>query len=354
MAGITREEFHHFYNKEILPLLAPFENKRKKLEKFSKLKYILMGIFAILIVIMFSSVPVLMLITVFSAGSGNIREAAGFCFLTFPVMMVLGVVFIVVCGFLFQYIHQTKQLCQDIKKQLIVKIFSKCGVILSPNYMHKGISISELQRMGISLFMSKTDNDIVYGAYNGVNFIINEAYINPDESVKDPRLELYNMTQIKRMLIVRFDMNKSFKGRTFALSNDFRFKSTNIMQEVTLEDIDFMHGRKVYSTDQIEARYLFTTALIERLKMIEKSFNSSSFQLNGKFKNNERPNWHLPLGAGFANNYVYLFITSPVDFFEVSFSETLYNEDKYYNISRQLSALLSIVDLLKLDKKLGL
>ena len=353
MAGITREEFHHFYNKEILPLLAPFENKRKKLEKFSKLKYILMGIFAILIVIMFSSVPVLMLITVFSAGSGNIREAAGFCFLTFPVMMVLGVVFIVVCGFLFQYIHQTKQLCQDIKKQLIVKIFSKCGVILSPNYMHKGISISELQRMGISLFMSKTDNDIVYGAYNGVNFIINEAYINPDESVKDPRLELYNMTQIKRMLIVRFDMNKNFKGRTFALSNDFRFNGTNIMQEVNLEDIEFMHGRKVYSTDQIEARYLFTTALIERLKMIEKAFNSSSFQLNGK-KNNERPNWHLPLGTGFANNYVYLFITSPVDFFEVSFSETLYNEDKYYNICRQLSALLSIVDLLKLDKKLGL
>lgn len=41
MAGITREEFHHFYNKEILPLLAPFENKRKMLEKFSKLKYIL-------------------------------------------------------------------------------------------------------------------------------------------------------------------------------------------------------------------------------------------------------------------------------------------------------------------------
>lgn len=352
MAGISREEFQQFYNKEILPLLAPFERKREWLEKFSKLKYVLMGIFAVLIVIIFSSVPVGMINIFLSAGSGNFKEAFRNAYVSFFVMMIFGLIFILVCGFLLQYVHQTKKLCQTIKKQLVAKIFSKCGVILSPNYMQKGISISELQRMGINLFTSKIDDDIVYGTYNGVNFIINEAFINPEESV-DPRLELYNMKQHKRMLIVRFDMNKNFKGRTFALCSNFKFKNIG-MEEVQLEDIEFMHDKKVYSTDQIEARYLFTTAFIERLKMIEKAFNSSYLRILDKFNDDKRSNWELPIGAGFANNHVYLFITSPVDFFEISLSETLYNKDKYYAICQQLSAILSIVDVLKLDKKLGL
>tara|TARA_E500000318_G_scaffold51517_1_gene48206 strand:- start:140 stop:1117 length:978 start_codon:yes stop_codon:yes gene_type:complete len=72
------------------------------------------------------------------------------------------------------------------------------------------------------------------------------------------------------------DFPKSFHGRTVVLPNDFHPRNLfsgafqNIGERVELESDDFNSAFIVYSTDQVEARYLLTPTMMERLLRLRK------------------------------------------------------------------------------------
>lgn len=79
-------------------------------------------------------------------------------------------------------------------------------------------------------------------------------------------------------IILQCNLPKNFNGTTFLYENN-PFTNKNInrnpqqsMQKVVLEDIRFNKDYQVYSDDQIEARYILTSAFINRLYNIKSIF----------------------------------------------------------------------------------
>tara|TARA_R110000765_G_scaffold366084_3_gene456222 strand:+ start:6353 stop:7417 length:1065 start_codon:yes stop_codon:yes gene_type:complete len=73
---------------------------------------------------------------------------------------------------------------------------------------------------------------------------------------------------------------KKLHGHTVILTNNQKLKLDRLAsfsfkeeQKVLLEDVRFTNKFVVYSTDQVEARYILSTALMERILALEEKFN---------------------------------------------------------------------------------
>ncbi len=109
------------------------------------------------------------------------------------------------------------------------------------------------------------------------------------------------------------------------------------LAEIELEDVNFAKKFKVYSQDQIEARYLLTTSFMERLQNLQKVFFGDSVEVS------------------FVNGRILFLIKTKKDFFEsasILKEFSLLKETKAF--FDQLEAIFSVIDILKLDQKIGI
>ena len=204
----------------------------------------------------------------------------------------------------------------------------------------------------------KYDDDVIIGTYKGVNILINECRL----------VNTYgkNPTTIFAGLILKIPTNKEFKGKTF-IGPRWYIKRLWKFEPVKLESVDLIKNYEVYSTDQIEARYLLTPSFIERMLSVVELFNKVRTKQSDAAnieRNNDFERQCEGFCVGFIGGYIYIFIPNEENLFDVSFdiplfgadkqNFTLLNESKYYDIYNQLSAILGIIDYLKLDKNLGL
>ena len=121
--------------------------------------------------------------------------------------------------------------------------------------------------------------------YSGCDFIqgrigktdISISYIKADRSKND------NDSEIFRGLFIVIDMNKEFQGQTLIYPNTAekfmgplgKVLNSLVLQSgehVTLENPDFNNEFVVYSTHQIEARYVLTPTLMEGILELKKNF----------------------------------------------------------------------------------
>ncbi|MEM1146981.1 MAG: DUF3137 domain-containing protein [Pseudomonadota bacterium] len=87
---------------------------------------------------------------------------------------------------------------------------------------------------------------------------------------------------------LRFQFHKAFLGRTMVMRDAGilnRISGPRGMERVTLESNAFEQAFDVYSTDQVEARYLLTPDLMQRLVELEKVFRGG--KLRCAFRDNE-------------------------------------------------------------------
>ena len=161
-------------------------------------------------------------------------------------------------------------------------------------------------------------------------------------------LIVYALINIKKIMaysgfkgvVIELCMNKNFQGHTFFLEKSM--KAGRILfnhkdyDYVNLESTEFMKKYKIYSTDQIESRYILTTAMIERLTNLSFMFNVES--IRGSFKNNK----------------LILAINTKKDMFEMGsdFKETDFQ--LFETLFKEIVSVLKIVDQLELDEKTGL
>lgn len=143
-----------------------------------------------------------------------------------------------------------------------------------------------------------------------------------------------------RGVVVELAMNKNFNGHTFFIDKSISAKKIQIDKEkfevVNLESVDFAKKYTTYSTDQIEARYLLTTSMIERLDNLKLSFNAK--YIRGSFKDDK----------------LILAIATDKDMFAMGsdFKET--NYQTFETLFNEIVSILKIVDQLKLYEKTGL
>jgi len=148
-------------------------------------------------------------------------------------------------------------------------------------------------------------------------------------------------------LLVEFEMNKSFKGHTLITNDGFNWRMILIddddkkrfskLKKVNLEDVEFEKYHDVFSTDQIEARYLITTAFMERFKNIRKVFRTNSVK------------------CSFKNNKILLAISTRRDLFKMgSLIKPVGDLKQMQKFFDDVMAVLSLIDVLKLDLDTGL
>ena len=334
MAGITREEFHNFYEESLLPRLEKYEiirqNNIKVLPKTDKAKSEIFLVFLIFIS------AILITLILYKTDYSAISKTLMILLICLPLM---------VDKYLSSKYHRPLvRLRKDLKNNIlrpILKLFS----FYPQDYNVDKKIINSLGLLGGS---SITVSDSFIGNYNGI--IVECAECSSEQNFSG--------------LILKIPMNKPFKGKTL-IGPSLETK----LPSVSIEDVEFMKRHKIYSTDQIEARYLLTTALIERLNKINGMFLGDSYIIRrSKIESEDLQNVEVAVGDNyeaetykgrslrvyFENGYVYLFIPTVVNFFEISLEASLLNEDKYWLICQQINLILEIVEYFKLDKDLGL
>ena len=135
-------------------------------------------------------------------------------------------------------------------------------------------------------------------------------------------------------------MNKNFTGHTFFLNKSFNAKKIIInrkkYENIELESVSFMNKYDVFSTDQTEARYILTTAMIDRLEHLKLAFNAK--YIRGSFKDNK----------------LILAINTGKDMFAMGNDFKESNLQTFRDLFNEIVSIMKIIDQLKLDEKTGL
>ena len=185
-------------------------------------------------------------------------------------------------------------------------------------------------------FTINQGDDFFVGTYNDVGITIAEEKLQKEVYVNKRRRKV----TIFKGICVLLDMNKPFEGHTVVLKDGGILnvlKRVSGLQRVHLEDIAFEKIFEVFSDNQIEARYLLTTAFMERVLKLRDLFGGKSIQFS------------------FFKDKLLFAIPTKQDMFEpCSFFKTAINKPQIDLVFEQFYMVFSIINLLKLNQKIGM
>lgn len=143
-----------------------------------------------------------------------------------------------------------------------------------------------------------------------------------------------------RGVFVEFDMNKNFGGHTFLIENapsnrGVKFNHADF-GEVKLEDVEFNKRYKTYSTDQVEARFVLTTAFIERFKNMKTAFKAKYIR------------------AAFKDKKITIAIDAGKDLFAMANMNKDTDAQTFVELFNEILSVLALIQALKLNQKIGL
>ncbi|MDO6706624.1 DUF3137 domain-containing protein [Photobacterium sp. 1_MG-2023] len=151
-------------------------------------------------------------------------------------------------------------------------------------------------------------------------------------------------TIFKGLLFIA-DANKHFKGKTYITPDSEGFwslvgKSLNNLlggsvfgDRVAMEDPEFERHFEVYSNDQVEARYLISTSLMERLVAFRKEANAK-------------------VALAFVGDSIHIGIPSRKAYFEPKLFQSAANFDVVKDIYQDLDFITGIVEDLALNTRI--
>ncbi len=180
-------------------------------------------------------------------------------------------------------------------------------------------------------------DDCFIGTYNDVNLMVCEETLKKEfRSAKGKR----QMQTVFRGIAMEMGMRKPFKGQTIVVKDAGilnKFKSFDGLERVKLEDVVFEKHFEVYSSDQIEARYLLTPAFMERVLKLKKIYKGKKIAIS------------------FYANKILLAIDTRENMFEpCSFFGTNLNKKKVDKVFEQFWTIFSVIRILKLNSNTGM
>jgi hypothetical protein len=312
-------ELTDFYYKTLYPVLQELEDERKKLKN----RIIQIGIFYTLI------------------------TAFGMMFLikndtiNVDLLAFLGFGYIAGGGILYKYL--TKDYTDEFKSKVISPLIKEIDNNL--NYFPK-MHIPETYFNRSRFFISTPDrvngNDLIKGKIDGIPIQLSDFHA--EKKHKDTKGRTTWSTMFQGLFIIS-EFNKNFKGQTVVLPDSAQktfgdfignwLQANNFGRNdlVKMDDPAFEKEFVVYSSDQIEARYILTHTLMQRL-------------LNYKKRSKH------PLYVSFIGGNIYMAIEYNKDLFEPSVFHSLLKYKIAMEYVNTLHLALGVVEELKLNQKL--
>lgn len=269
----SKNELRTFYSDVLIPIIAPLENYRIENSILLK-RYFFSGIFCL---------PLLIL---------------GFIFM-YPFTYILALMpSLILLGLAY---HKLNVMNKKLRYPFKYKVLLKCIDYLFNNYEY----IAN-QRIAKSVLLKSQlfpNNIIGVKGEDFMKFKIGDAIIMFCETkVSGPNEKL-----LFKGVFISSSFNKYFKSKTLVLPNRsstffqrLRRKLFDKPQRVNLENPEFERNFIVLSGDQVEARYILTPSLMERI-------------LAYKAKTNKR------LSISFIDNRLYCAVPNYANLFEVPF-----------------------------------
>ena len=253
----SREKFEKYYEENILPRLQQLEKTRKKY-----LYIFIIMLICVSIWVYYTGVDFVQGLENITTGEGGWKGAIG-------AFMVL-----ILCWPMLSYYHRSKESLLP----LIANFFGEFKYTYS-EMLPIGLMDSSL------LFRTKGQmrgEDCFTGIYEDVSVQIMEyrLYILERRYNREQNIREETYVPKERGLIFYADMNKSFEGQTIVVKDKGLFnvfsKYKN-MERVGLESPEFEKKFEVYSDNQIEARYILTTVMLEYMEKLQETFSLIEF-----------------------------------------------------------------------------
>jgi len=304
----------------VISQLADYEDERKiRISRLQKEQTGLLFLW-ILCVLCFIGISVLLIYLRFFI------FAVGFIFFGVSLCLYLGLFFIWVG------IQNSNNANKSFKNFLKYKCKNEIFAAFNISTLKaKPFTLSEIQNSNLFYAADFIDyDDSVQGEYDNVIYKIAEAVISNE------------MNRVFKGVIISFSANKKIAAETVIASTFESIATTMFIEQknfqcVKLEDVEFEKQFKVYSKEQIEARYIVTTAFMERLKSLETAFGSKDIK------------------CSFFDDKIMFAIPTNKDLFELgslfkplNLSKTV---ERFYD---ELNSVHEIINHFKLDEKTGL
>lgn len=363
------KEFPEFCRQEIMPIMVSFEQER--LERKKKNSVFIASFFVL---------PVLVVLLIFLGPKNNTTILVGF---------VLGVVgFFVIASMMGKNSADFENKVKLTVMGKLLSFFGDFSWTTQPKITRDEVVKAKLFYDFDSFYI----DDNFEGTYKGQNVVISEICLKKTVHTRSDGNDSSNTKSIILFsgVFVKISMNKNFSSHTVIVDKDSSFEkaiegqnvlvnslissisngSLNIglggnsskedfykrskMESVILEDPEFCEMFEVYSTDQVDSRYILTTTFIERFKLLSKSMQNGG--ISACFLNNSvifaipsmlsMPELQA-LGVKPVRQEKDLFLLGDLN---TPMTDTVPLQDFF----KQFIAALALVDSLKLDQKIGL
>lgn len=175
-------------------------------------------------------------------------------------------------------------------------------------------------------------DDYFQGIYNNVKIIISEEKLKNSD------------TTAFEGIFIKLDMNKFFNSHTIIKENIIKPSIINNLPnnfvglgQTKLEDPEFNKMFEVFTNNEVEARYIITTAFIERFKKLKKVFNATHIR------------------ASFLNHSLLIALSCNKDMFSIgNLLKPIMDNHQINVLFEEFLAIISIIDILNLNSKTGL
>ncbi|MDQ7061132.1 MAG: DUF3137 domain-containing protein [Sulfurimonas sp.] len=312
-------ELTDFYYKTLYPTLKRLEADRKKV----RYRIFLFGI-------SYTLIYALLIVTL-----------KNILFQSFDAIGFIGIIYIAIGAFIYKML--SKDYIKEFKQKVIHPLIKELDNNL--NYDSSSHVPAKIFRQS-KLFTSSIDrlngNDFVKGKIDDVKLQFSDIHAQKRHKSSKGK-ESWN-TVFQGLFIVA-EFNKHFKEKTVILPDSAQnmfgdmignwLQSNNVSRDklVKMDSPAFEKEFVVYSTDQIEARYILSHALMERL-------------LNFKKKSSH------PVYISFIGDSIHMAIEYNKDLFEPSIFRSLLDYKIAMEYVQTLHLCIGIIDELKLNEKL--
>ncbi len=310
-------ELTDFYYKNLYPTLQELEKDRIAVKK----RVVNVGIFYTLIVL--------------------ILTFAIFRHFDFESFVYVGIFYIAGWGFIYKFLIQDYR--SDFKAKIIAPLIQAIDENL--DYLPElHLPVANFNRS--KLFTSRPDrvsgNDYVRGKIDGVDIAFSDFHA--EKRHRDAKGRETWETIFLGLFIVS-DFHKKFQGKTIILPDSAQsifgnlvggwLQSNNFSRDelIKMDNVEFEKEFVVYGTDQVEARYILTPTLMQKLLRYKKRSKH-------------------PLYVSFVGGKIYMAIAYNDDLFEPSLFHSLLEYKIAMEYLSTLHLALGIVEELKLNQKL--
>lgn len=304
-----KQVFQNVLDTEVLPFLKRSNEKRLEIQKQTRMKAI--AIIIAIITIGLIDFDIFLVYLLFGEGL--------FPLLTFVLILCI-------------FERANKKFEIEIKEQLMHKLCS-CFDGLNWRYEKDSIYHAVFKKAGVAYNAKKARYDDQFkGYYNGVYFRIIEA----EYEFADIQLLSEKCVKDFQGIILKIPMNKKFSGHTIVNTRDccHPLPSWNL-KKTELEDVIFKIKYSVYTNNELEARYLLTTAFMEKLNNMSKIFGASC------------------IVCAFYNKELLLALNKSRDMFSLfsDFSEPFYYRGQFDGFFEEIVAIYDLIDYFKLTEE---